>query len=122
MKSYLIGITSFLVAANILLIVLVHRRFPFDAHFASAVVCLDWYLVLFFLLGHGQFQSFLETKLDQGLSRTFIFLLVLVVPYLIYVTGTDSFQWFPFLKLVLYILLPTLLFLTLRNFSERLLW
>ena len=122
MKSYLIGVTSFLVATNSLLIVLVHKRFPFDAHFASAVACLDWYLVLFFLLGHSQFQSFWKTRLHQGLSKAFIFLLVLVVPYLIYVAGTDSFHWFPFLKLVLYILLPTLLFLTLRNASERLLW
>src|SRR5207249_6433216 len=122
MKSYLIGVTSFLVAANSLLIVLVHKRFPFDAHFASAVACLDWYLVLFFLLGQSQFQSFLKTKLHQNLSKAFIFLLVLVVPYSIYVAGTDSFHWFPFLKLILYILLPTLLFLTLRNVSERLLW
>jgi len=124
MKAYLIGIASFLVIADSLMVALAHKRFPLDAHFASAALCLDWYLALFFLLGHRQFQSFIETKLRQGQGPrpVFIFLLSLVLPYLIYVAGTDSFHWLAFLKLVLYVLLPALLFLTLRRFSQRLLW
>src|SRR5262245_40925494 len=122
MRSWFGGIVIFLIAVNGLLIGLGSKRFPLDTAFASAGVCLNCYLILFLLLGNRQFQSNFESGVRQGRGRIACFLLALFVPYLIYALGTASFSWLAFLKLALYIGLPTLVISTLRQFSDRLLW
>jgi membrane protease YdiL (CAAX protease family) len=122
MRIWFFGIVLFLIVVNGLLIGLASMRYPLNAAFVSAGVCLNCYLILFLLLGNRQFQSNLEVGVRQGHGRVLCFLLSLFVPYLIYALGTESFSWLSCLKLALYIGLPTLVILTLRKFSGQLLW
>lgn len=121
-RLYLAVVALFLLAANTLTILFVRHRIPLDLPFASAALCLNVYLALFFLLGNRDIQPFLQERIAQNRGFTWLFIALLLGSYLTYALGTQSLQAVPFLKLLTYILLPTTLLAGLRNPSDRLRW
>jgi len=122
LKRHVLAVGACLILADGLLVVLARQRVPFDLRFISAIICLNAYLALFLLLGSIGCQSFLQHRLNKGAGTTLAFLLCLLGPYLVYAAGTRSFQWLLFLKLTLYILLPTLVYLNGRSLSDHWQW
>ena len=122
MKAYLTGVLLFLIIVDSLILFLARGRYPLDLPFLSACVCLNIYLCLFLGLGHPDFQGLLRDSIQRDSRRVVLFLLALLLPYLIYVLGTQSFIWFPFLKLLSYIVLPAMAYLTLKEHSARIHW
>jgi hypothetical protein len=108
--------------ADSFLVVLARQRVPLDLSFIAATICLNAYLALCLLLGNGHCQSYLKHKVQEGAGTIFLFLLCLIGPYLVYATGTRSFQWSLFLKLAAYVLLPALVYLSLKHFPDRWQW
>ena len=121
-KRYLLAVGAFLILADGLLIILARQRVSLDLSFVSAAICLNLYLALFFLLGTVQCQDYLEQRVKESGEASFLFVLFLVVPYLVYAVGTRSFHWLLFLKLAIYILLPTLVYRSLRSLPDRWVW
>jgi CAAX protease family protein len=121
-KRYLLAVGTFLILADSLLITLGRQRLSLDLSFVSAAICLNLYLALFFLLGNNRCQSYLEQKVKESAGVPFLFLLFLFASYLVYAAGTRSFQWLLFLKLAIYMLLPTFVYLSLKNPPDRWQW
>lgn len=122
MKTYFIGVMLFLITVDSLILFLARGRYPLDVPFLSAFVCLNIYLCLFFGLGHIEFQDLLRKSIQEDSRRILLFLITLLLPYLIYVLGTQSFSWLPFLKLLSYMALPTMAYWTLKERSNQLHW
>lgn len=122
LKRYFLAVVTFLILADSLLVLLARQKFPIDLSFISAAVCLNLYLVPFLFLGNGECQSYLKRKLKEKPEAIFVFLLYLVGAYLVYAAGTRSFHWLFLLKLVIYILLPALVYLSLKHFPDRWQW
>jgi CAAX protease family protein len=122
LRRYFLAVVAFLILADSLLFILARQKVPLDFSFISTAVCLNVYLALFLLLGNGECQSYLKGKVKEGPGTVLVFLLFLVGPYLVYATGTRSFQWFLFLKLATYTLLPALVYFSLKRFPEHWQW
>jgi membrane protease YdiL (CAAX protease family) len=120
--TYLATVTAFLLLANVLIIVFTHQRIPFNVPFAAAALCLNVYLSVYFLLGNREVQSWLDRQLLQSHRLVSQFLGLLAVSYLIYALGTQSFRALPFLKLLGYMLFPTLLLLKVKRASNTFQW
>jgi CAAX protease family protein len=119
---YVAAVVCFLVAANLVIAGLAYRRIALDQRFVAAVVCLNAYLAALFLLGNRESQTGLQAWIHQDRRRIWLFLSALLLPFLIYALGTQSFRWFPFLKLLAYLVLPAGLLLTIRRTSDSMEW
>jgi membrane protease YdiL (CAAX protease family) len=119
---YLCAVICFLVAANLVIVGLAYRRIPLDQRFAATAVCLNAYLAMLFLLGNRKSQTGLQAWIHEDRRRIWFSLPALLLPFLIYALGTQSFRWIPFLKLLAYVVLPAGLLLTIRRASDRMQW
>jgi membrane protease YdiL (CAAX protease family) len=121
-RLYFAAVICFLAAANLVIVWLAYRRIALDQRFAAVAVCLNAYLAILFLLGNLESQTGLQAWIHHDRRRIWLFPSALLLPYLIYALGTQSFHWFPFLKLLAYLVLPAGLLITVRRASDHVQW
>jgi hypothetical protein len=90
--------------------------------FVAATLCLNGFLAILLLLAHRDIQSWLKARIASNSKSAWLFLSLILLLYLAYALGTDSFRTLSFLKLVAYVLLPALLLLAIRQPEQRLVW
>jgi len=112
----------FLAVVTTLILEFSGRRLPVDKRFVAAAVSLNALLAILLLLAHRDVRTWVTARaVERGLNP-WLFLSAIMVLYLVYARGTNSFQVLPFLKLAAYVLLPAALLLTIREPEQRLLW
>ena len=119
---YLGGVSIFLGMVTGLILQFSGGRLPVDRRFVTAILCLNGLLAILLLLAHREVQLWVKTRAAAMPASVWVFVLLLLLLYLVYAEGTDSFELSPFVKLVVYVLLPTLILLTIREPEQRLLW
>jgi len=122
LQYYLAASIAFICLANLILLGFAREKFPLETSLLAAFLCLDSYLALFILLGHGSVQLFLQQHARRHNRFVLLFLLALFIPYLVYAFGTRSFSSLSTLKLLLYIALPTFVCSTTRTPSGYSKW
>jgi CAAX protease family protein len=121
-RLYFAAVICFLAAANLVIVWLAYRRIALDQRFAAVAVCLNAYLAILFLLGNLESQTGLQAWIHHDRRKIWLFPSALLLPYLIYALGTQSFHWFPFMKLLAYLVLPAGLLITVRRASDHVQW
>jgi membrane protease YdiL (CAAX protease family) len=119
---YIVRVSGFLLVADMLLIWFTRYRLPFSQEFAAATLCLNCYLACFFLLGHRAVQHWLNSRVREKRSNSWLLVSILLAPYLIYASGTRSFRWLALGKVFLYLILPTSLVLSIRTPQKKICW
>jgi membrane protease YdiL (CAAX protease family) len=97
-------------------------RLPVDTPFIAATLSLNGFLAILLLLAHRDIQSWLTARIASDSNSVWLFLSLILLLYVAYALGTDSFRILPFLKLAAYVLLPALLLLAIRQPEQRLVW
>jgi hypothetical protein len=115
-------IAILLTVMTALILAVAGGRLPIDTRFIAATLCLNGFLAILLLLAHRDIQSWLTARITSDSKSTWLFLSLILLLYLAYVLGTDSFRTLPFLKLAAYVLLPALLLLAIRQPEQRLVW
>src|SRR5262245_32568540 len=120
--SYLVGVSMFLGLVTALILEFSGGRLPVERRFVTATLCLNGLLAILLLLAHSEVQLCVKTRVAATPATVWLFVLLLLLLYLVYAGGTGSLELLPFVKLVAYVLLPTLILLTIRKPKQRLLW
>jgi uncharacterized protein len=119
---YFGSVAVFLAIVTALILEFSGGRLPVDKRFVAAAVSLNALLAVLLLLAHQGVQTWVTTRVAEGGGKPWLFLSPVLLVYLAYTLGTDSFRTLPFLKLAAYVLLPAALLLTIRRPEQRLLW
>jgi len=119
---YFGSVAIFLALATVLILEFSGGRLPVDRRFVAATLCLNGFLAVLLLLAHRDVQTWVTARVVGNGGNAWLFLFPILLLYLAYALGTDSFRALPFLKLAAYVLLPAALFLTIRQPEQRLLW
>jgi len=122
LATYFVSVAVSLVMVTALMVKFAGGNLPVDRRFVAAVLCLNALLAILLLLAHRDVQAWVLKRVKGSSGNAWLFLLPLVVLYLAYALGTDSFQLLPFLKLAGYVVLPAALMVTIRQPEQRLLW
>jgi len=120
--SYLVGVSIFLGVVAALILEFSGGRLPVDRRFVTATLCLNALLAILLLLAHREVQLWVTARAVAAPASVWFFVLLLLLLYVVYAEGTDSFELSPFVKLLVYVFLPTLILLTVREPEQRLLW
>ena len=111
-----------LTVVTILILAVSGGRLPVDKRFITATLCLNGFLAILLLLAHRDIQSWITARVAGNGKVAWLFLSLVLLLYLAYALGTDSFRSLPFLKLAAYVLLPAWLLLAIRQPEQRLVW
>lgn len=115
-------VAIFLVVVTALIPAVSGGRLPVDKRFIAATLCLNAFLAILLLLAHRDIQAWLTAKIASNSKSAWLFLSLILLFYLAYAVGTDSFRTLSFLKLVAYVLLPALALLAIRRPKQHLEW
>jgi hypothetical protein len=119
---YFVSVAIFQMVVTAMLLNLSGGRLPIDRRFVAATLCLNGFLAILLLLAHRDVQTWVTARVAGNGRDAWLFLFSMLLVYLAYALGTDSFGALPFLKLAAYVLLPAALFLTIRLPQQGLLW
>jgi uncharacterized protein len=119
---YFGGVAIFLAVVTALLLEFSGGRLPVDKRFVAATLCLNGFLAILLLLAHRDVQAWLATRVVGNGGNVWLLLSPILLLYIAYALGADSFRALPFLKFAAYVLLPPALLLTIRQPKQRLLW
>ena len=111
-----------LAAATAVLLAVSGGRLPVDKRFITATLSLNGFLAILLVLAHRDVQSWITARIASNVKGAWLFLSLVLLLYLAYALGTDSFRSLPFLKLAVYVLLPACLLLAIRQPEQRLVW
>ena len=114
MRFFIATVSLMLVGINLLVLGLGGQPITINLRSCLAALCVNSYLFLFLLLGNTRLQNVCRTWFARSHLRTLSFVAILWIPYWVYAGATDSLRAIPLLKLLVYLMLPPLIFSSTR--------